>query len=121
LLFDLQPKTRREDLYDREKELREFEEALHLGERLVLILGIRRLGKSSLLNVALSEFHLPHAKIDVHSLYFTYGSIPQEVLAKRILSSLISSLPPSGKLRLGIIEVLSSIKGAPPLWGSCGI
>ncbi|ASJ05164.1 AAA family ATPase [Thermococcus barossii] len=111
MLFDLQPKTRREDLYDREEKLREFEDALHLGEKLVLILGIRRLGKSSLLNVALSESNLPHAKIDVRSLYFTHGSIPQEMLAKRILGSLISSLPPSGKLRLGMIEALSSIKG----------
>jgi hypothetical protein len=111
LLFDLQPKLKRKDLYDREKELGEFEEALHLGERLILILGIRRLGKSSLLNVALSESSHPYAKLDVRSLYFTHGSIPQEILARRILSSLIDSLPPSGKLRLGITKALSSIRG----------
>jgi len=111
LLFDLQPKTKREDLYDRENELSEFKEALKLGERLVLLLGIRRLGKSSLLNVALSESEHPHAKIDVRSMYFTHGSVPQEILTKRILSSLIGSLPSSGKLRLGIVEALSSIRG----------
>ncbi|NJE29764.1 ATP-binding protein [Thermococcus sp. 18S1] len=111
MLFDLQPKTRKEDLYDRERELEAFNEALKLGERLVLILGIRRLGKSSLLNVVLSESSYPYAKIDVRSLYFTHGSIPQEILAKRILSSLIESLPPSGKLRLGMTEALSSIRG----------
>lgn len=111
MLFDLQPKTRKEDLYDRERELEAFNEALKLGERLVLILGIRRLGKSSLLNVALSESNYPYAKIDVRSLYFTHGSIPQEIFAKKILSSLIQSLPPKGKLRLSITKALSSIKG----------
>ncbi len=61
--------------------------------------------------MALSESGLPYAKIDTRALYFTHGSIPQEILAKRILSSLISSLPSKGKPRLGIIEALSSIKG----------
>ncbi len=111
MLFDLQPKTRREDLYDRDKELHEFNDALRLGERLILLLGIRRLGKSSLLNVALSESSLPHAKIDVRSLYFTHGSIPQEILAKRILSSLLKSISPRGKFRLGFTRALASIKG----------
>ncbi|WP_456394815.1 AAA family ATPase [Thermococcus sp.] len=111
MLFDLQPKTRRKDLYDRERELKEFNNALKLNEKLILLLGIRRLGKSSLLNVVLSDSGLPYAKIDVRSLYFTHGSIPQELLAKKILSSLLQSLPPSGKLRLGLANVLTSIRG----------
>ncbi|WP_324736388.1 ATP-binding protein [Thermococcus sp. SY098] len=111
MLFDLQPKTRREDLYDREKELLEFRDALSLGERLLLLLGIRRLGKSSLLNVALRESGFPCAKLDVRSLYFTHGSIPQETLAKRILDSLLESLSAKHKLQLGLEKALSSIKG----------
>ncbi|NJE05196.1 ATP-binding protein [Thermococcus sp. M36] len=111
MLFDLQPKTKREDLYDREKELKEFQNAINLGERLVLLLGIRRLGKSSLLNVALAESGMPYAKIDVRSLYFTHGSIPQEILARKILGSLLSTVSTKKSLRLRLEKMLNSIRG----------
>jgi len=111
LLFDLQPKRRREDLYDREEELREFSEAIELGETLILLLGIRRLGKSSLLNVALSESGKPFSKIDVRSLYFTHGSIPQELLARKLLEGLLKSLKGRDKVRMELVNVLSRVKG----------
>ena len=111
MLFDLRPKTRREDLYDREEELGEFQRAVNLGENLILLLGIRRLGKSSLLNVALSESRMPYAKIDVRSLYFTHGSIPQEILAQKILSSLLSTTKPHKSLLLRFERTLASIRG----------
>ncbi len=111
MLFDLKPKTRREDLYDRENELSEFQNAVNLGERLILLLGIRRLGKSSLLNVALAESGMPYAKIDVRSLYFTHGSIPQEILARKILDSLLSTVSGRKSLRLRLEKVLGSIRG----------
>ncbi|AJC71776.1 ATPase [Thermococcus guaymasensis DSM 11113] len=111
MLFDLQPKMRREDLYDREEELKEFSEAVELGETLVLLLGIRRLGKSSLLNVALSESGKPFSKIDVRSLYFTHGSIPQELLARKLLEGLLKSLKGRDKLRIGLVNALSRVKG----------
>lgn len=111
MLFDLQPKTRREDLYDREEELEEFMEALKLKETLILLLGIRRLGKSSLLNVALSESGLPFSKIDVRSLYFTHGSIPQDLLAKKLLESLLKSLKGREKLHMELVRTLSKISG----------
>ncbi|WP_335755230.1 AAA family ATPase [Thermococcus siculi] len=98
-------------MYDRERELQEFQSAIDLGERMVLLLGIRRLGKSSLLNVALTESGMPYAKIDVRSLYFTHGSIPQEILARRILGSLLSTISSSKALRLRLEKVLSSVKG----------
>lgn len=111
MLFDLQPKRRREDLYDREEELREFSEAIELGETLILLLGIRRLGKSSLLNVALSESGKPFSKIDVRSLYFTHGSIPQELLARKLLEGLLKSLKGRDKVRMELVNVLSRVKG----------
>ncbi|WP_456365930.1 AAA family ATPase [Thermococcus sp.] len=111
MLFDLRPKTRREDLYDRENELREFQSAVNMGENLILLLGIRRLGKSSLLNVALAESGFPYAKIDVRSLYFTHGSIPQEILARKILDSLLATVSARKSLRLRLEKVLSSIRG----------
>lgn len=111
MLFDLQPKRRREDLYDREEELKEFFDAVELGETLVLLLGIRRLGKSSLLNVALSESGKPFSKIDVRSLYFTHGSIPQELLARKLLEGLLKSLKGRDKVRMELVKALSRIKG----------
>ncbi|AIU68939.1 ATPase [Thermococcus eurythermalis] len=111
MLFDLQPKRRREDLYDREEELKEFSEAIELGETLILLLGIRRLGKSSLLNVALSESGKPFSKIDVRSLYFTHGSIPQELLARKLLEGLLKSLKGRDKVRMELVKALSRIKG----------
>ncbi len=111
MLFDLRPKTKRADLYDREKELREFQSAVNLGEDLILLLGIRRLGKSSLLNVALAESGFPYAKIDVRSLYFTHGSIPQGILARKILDSLLATVSGRKSLRLKLEKVLSSIRG----------
>ncbi|WP_372883526.1 AAA family ATPase [Pyrococcus kukulkanii] len=111
LLFEIKPKSRRKDLYDREKELKEFRDALKLGENLILILGIRRLGKSSLLNVALNELKLPYAKIDVRSLYFTFGTIPQDVLVREILESLLRSTRRFRKFRVGLERLVDSIEG----------
>jgi len=54
IYFDPKPKTRKEDLYDREKELREFKLALETSP-LTVVTGIRRLGKTSLILVGLSE------------------------------------------------------------------
>ncbi|AMM53686.1 ATPase [Pyrococcus kukulkanii] len=111
MLFEIKPKSRRKDLYDREKELKEFRDALKLGENLILILGIRRLGKSSLLNVALNESKLPYAKIDVRSLYFTFGTIPQDVLVREILESLLRSTRRFRKFRVGLERLVDSIEG----------
>jgi len=49
MLFDLYPKTKLKDLFGREREFREFREALELGEGLIVIYGMRRTGKTSLL------------------------------------------------------------------------
>ncbi len=53
MFFDPKPKMCREDLYDRERELREFELALS-SSPLTVVTGIRRLGKTSLILVGLS-------------------------------------------------------------------
>ena len=52
MLFDPKPKKRREDLFGREKELNEL---LSLNTPITLVYGIRRIGKTSLLNVFCNE------------------------------------------------------------------
>jgi len=56
-LFDLRPKCRREDLFDRERELEELRKAVDRGRPLVALVGVRRIGKTSVLRTFLSEVH----------------------------------------------------------------
>ncbi|GAB6134584.1 AAA family ATPase [Thermococcus prieurii] len=62
--FDTRPKRKREDLYDREKELSDFENSLRSNNPLTVITGIRRLGKTSLLLVGLNELGVPYVLVD---------------------------------------------------------
>lgn len=67
MYFDLKPKARREDLYDRERELEDLMRALVSGKYpLTVVTGIRRLGKTSLLLVAFSE--VPGVLVDLRGV-----------------------------------------------------
>lgn len=96
MLFDPEPKKRKEDFYDREAEMRELLRSLE-GEKLVVIQGIRRLGKSSLLNVALGESKYPFVKLDLREIYFAHGSVSKFHLY-RTLSQELSRLSKSHRL-----------------------
>ncbi|MEM1598143.1 MAG: ATP-binding protein [Pyrobaculum sp.] len=80
MLFDPRPKTRREDLYDREKELEAFSKA---QSPLILVTGLRRTGKSSLIHVALHD--KPYIYLDARSFeergYISYGDLLKELQA----------------------------------------
>ncbi|ASJ14624.1 AAA family ATPase [Thermococcus radiotolerans] len=88
MLFSPYPKTKREELFDRERELKELEEAVKRRERLILLLGLRRLGKSSLLNVALNELTYPSIKVDVRKTYSEFSSVNRYVIGKMLLSGM---------------------------------
>jgi len=66
--FDERPKERREDLYNRDRELELLKRYILDGAPLVLLLGLRRSGKTSLLKVALSELREPAIFVDCRSL-----------------------------------------------------
>ena len=68
MLFSPEPKERREDLFDRDEELRSFQRFLEVGGPICLILGLRRTGKSSLLKVGLRLSNLPHVVLDLRVL-----------------------------------------------------
>ena len=89
MLFDERPKHRREDLYDREEELEEIKEGVAEGRPLILITGIRRIGKTSVLNVALNELEVPKVIMDARSLPRNYGI---RALYGLLADSLASSL-----------------------------
>ncbi|KUH33449.1 ATPase [Thermococcus celericrescens] len=64
MYFDTRPKRRKEDLYDREDELGEFEKSIKSNNPLTVITGIRRLGKTSLLLVGLNQLSFPYVLVD---------------------------------------------------------
>jgi len=62
--FDPRPKEKIEDFYNREQELKELINYMVEGKPLILVLGLKRTGKTSLLKVALNEANLPYIMID---------------------------------------------------------
>ncbi len=109
MYFDVNPKERREDLYDREEELKSISEALNLGERLIVVYGIRRIGKTSVIRVSLRD--LPHVLLDVRQLYFSENNVTMLLLVKYILEGFRERMKASEKLYLGLRDAMSRIKG----------
>jgi len=69
MYFDPLPKRNKSDLFDREGELAQFSNALTYSS-LIVILGLRRTGKTSFMNVALSESKHPHIILDMRGLSY---------------------------------------------------
>lgn len=67
MYFDPRPKTRIEDFFDRERELRQFEEVLSYAS-LIVVTGLRRTGKTSFVDVALSKTDHPYVFLDMRDL-----------------------------------------------------
>lgn len=67
MYFDSHPKTKKQDLYDRESELEQFMKALSYTP-IIVVTGLRRTGKTSFVNVALSESGFPYAFLDLREL-----------------------------------------------------
>jgi AAA+ ATPase superfamily predicted ATPase len=65
--FDPEPKTKREDLFDMEAELRELSDDLKWG-KLVIVTGLRRYGKTSLILTYLNEEKLDNIFLDCRLL-----------------------------------------------------
>jgi hypothetical protein len=64
LLFDEAPKTGLADFFDFRDELETFRDALRKGRRLIVVTGLRRMGKTSLVLTALSEEGAPYVLVD---------------------------------------------------------
>ncbi len=79
MYFDPLPKRNRNDLFDRENELAQFSDALTYSS-LIVILGLRRTGKTSFMNVALSESGQPHIVLDMRGL--SYNPSHAELVGK---------------------------------------
>ncbi len=109
-LFDIRPKERREDFYDREEELRSLMEGIELGEGLIIVYGIRRVGKSSLARVSLGELGLPYVLVDVREVYYSENTISQPVLVRHILDGFRQRVRWYKRVGLDLREALKRIK-----------
>ena len=99
MLFDERPKERREDLYDRERELEEIKG--NIGRPLIILTGIRRIGKTSVLKVALNEVERPKIVLDMRGLPENYGRL-------HLYSRLAEALSRSDNR---ILRVLKRVRG----------
>jgi len=109
MYFDVNPKERKEDLFNREKELKSIIEALNLRERLIVVYGIRRIGKTSVIRVSLRDF--PHVLLDIRQLYFSENIVTMPLLVKYVLEGFRARMKTSEKLYLGLRDVMSRIRG----------
>ena len=68
MLFDVRPKEDKRDLYDRERELSEIRESI--DRRVWLsVYGFRRVGKTSVINVAVNDQRYIVVKVNLMRLY----------------------------------------------------
>jgi len=63
MLLDLEPKSKREDLYNFENELEMLKKGMETS-KMVVVSGLRRTGKTSLIKVALNEVNIPYLYLD---------------------------------------------------------
>ncbi|WP_292000353.1 ATP-binding protein [Caldivirga sp.] len=110
MLFNLEPKNSRIDLYDRDYELRELYDAVNRDEKIIVVYGVRRVGKTSLVKSFLSELTHPYVLIDVRRIYFTENSVSMTSLVKYMLNEFRGFMNISGRLWLSIKEILTKIK-----------
>ncbi len=105
MLFDPRPKEARSELFDRDRELELLAKYVSSGSPLILCLGIRRIGKTSVLKVFINESKYPVLYIDARRL-MEVGYSKQGFY--RLLSEEFTKL--KGRFTV-IIDYLKSVKG----------
>ncbi|MGC9164998.1 MAG: AAA family ATPase [Thermoprotei archaeon] len=110
MLFDVVPKEKVEDFYDRDVEINEILESLRFGERLIVIYGVRRIGKSSLVRVALGESNMPYVIVDVRELYYSENVVTMFHLVRYLIDGFKRYMRWYERLGFDLREVLRRVK-----------
>ncbi len=105
MYFDPRPKTRKEDLYNREKELGAIEKALSKKAPLIVITGVRRLGKTSLMLVTLGN--KPKIIVDLRGV----SPRSREGLYRRIEAAINDFLTKNKSVFESIKDKLKTVSG----------
>lgn len=78
---------------------------------MIIIYDIRRVGKTSLLKVALNEVALPYAYVDVMGIYDRSGNVSPSLLMKDLVDTFKGNLAFYERVKFDIKETLKNIKG----------
>ncbi len=109
MLFDRKPKVRREDFYDREEELKLFLRGLEVGEGLIVVYGVRRIGKTSFVYVALNEAEVPFVPVDLRKFSESPSLLsPSSVL--RLVEDALAEYDKVARVRKAVEKVLSRVE-----------
>ncbi len=107
MLFDPRPKTSKNDLYNFD---REFEELVkNVGKPMVVVSGLRRTGKTSLVLTALSEYDNPYIFIDLREGFQSYRDLYQ--LLSRGVNDFVSRISRRERLRELLLKGLKRLRG----------
>jgi len=99
MYFGIVPKIRKEDLFDFEEEYSELLKAIKGEHRLIVIKGLRRTGKTSLMNVVYNQIKNPRLFVDAREIpvgkkmtYIHFGRLFYEFLSNISMKEKIGSL-----------------------------
>lgn len=112
MYFELEPKSRREDLYNFEAPFEKLMSCLkkpRAQNPLIVVKGIRRAGKTSLIKTTLNELRLPHLYVDGKK----FAGMPvmtRRDLLKEFERGLSDALEKEKKWSKGFLEVLRWIE-----------
>ncbi len=79
MYFILEPKSRKEDLFNYREEYLKIKDALARHESIIAVLGVRRVGKTSMLNVIYNEISSPRVWIDGRIITSPKKEIPSAI------------------------------------------
>jgi len=88
MYFQIEPKYNKEDLFLGDGTYNELLHLLQGNTKLIVLKGLRRTGKTSTLNVALTESKLPFVNIDVRVAPYTNRQTFLDFIAKEIIRRL---------------------------------
>ena len=109
MLFDRIPKYKIEDFYDREEELQLLFKSLEVGEGLIVVYGVRRVGKTSLVQVGLTEYNVPYVIVDLRRFSEDPSLLSPSVLASIVKNTLKEYEKYSGKVKKFAEKILDYI------------
>lgn len=110
MLFDLTPKSDIRELFNFEDELEKLRIGFE-GGRIILLLGIRRVGKSSLLRSFLNGFKIPNIFIDSRRIIASDGNITLRGFMREFGQALNSFLSEESGLKNRLISLLQNVGG----------
>jgi len=110
MLFDVRPKEYRKDLYDREKEIEMIKDSIQ-RKTWIVVLGMKRVGKTSIVNVSVNETNSIVLNLNLMRIYNPKKSnYPRSSFINLFLESINSAIK---KYTLGgkVLRVVSNVLG----------